>query len=553
MFRNGLIILSQPVSVLRPQVPRLLDHIASVISETAYILVQPAVRTSAAWHPTALLSPLPCTTEMQSFVTDVYMQSSSHCQNLDIRILLNHITNKAGLTRPAYTLRQHLDVLISDTNWFAERWAADSASLLPILKECFCERSVSGASLVVRSWDEGQQFDEDELDQKSKSARLTLTSYDHVVCGGTFDRFHNGHRLLLTQCCLICDKELLVGITDKDMNNKKLLNELIQPIAERIAVIKDFVTDIKPGISLDTVPILDVYGPTTIRPNLDCLVVSKETARGATIVNTARKEKGFRPMEIVEIGLVEDSCRAPEEEEKVSSSSQRRRLLGQLLHPLTPKPHLASKPYRIGVTGGIASGKSNVCFELEKLGAKIINCDRLGHKAYEKGTQAYTAVLQEFGSHLVTEKGEIDRAQLGQIVFSDKSKLEKLNSIVWPEILRLVEEEIQQFATECVPVVVLEAAVLLEAGWDHSVHEVWTTFVPRDEAISRICERNKLSQEEAARRVDAQLTNKQRIAKANVVICPLWEYEYTRKQILKAWDLLQQRLPDSSAPVNSSL
>lgn len=545
------------MSVLRAQIPRILDHIASIISDTAYILLQPAFHSCTALSSTAFLSPLPCTTEVQSFITDVYTQTSSHCQNVDIRILLAHITNKTVFVPPPYKLHKPLGILLSDTNELAEKWAADKMSLLPLLQQVFSNTGVRDGSLVVQAIigeeSTALRSEENNIKNEAKSSELTVKSYDHVVAGGTFDRFHNGHRLLLSQSCLICDRELLVGITDKDMNSKKLLKELIQPLEERVVSVRDFVLDVKPSISLDPVPIIDVYGPTNERPNLDCLVVSKETARGAVAVNAGRKEKGFKLMEVVVIDLVEDTCHAPEEEEKVSSSSQRRRLLGQLLHHVTPKPHLPNKPYRVGVTGGIASGKSNVCFELEKVGAKTINCDRLGHKAYQIGTMAYAAILKEFGSHLVTEKGEIDREKLGKIVFSDKSQLAKLNSIVWPEILKLAEEEIQQFAAEGVPVVVLEAAVLLEAGWDGSVHEVWTTFVPREEAISRICERNKFSEEEAARRVDAQLTNTDRIAKANVAICPLWEYDYTRKQIRKAWDLLQQRLPDSTIPVSSSL
>lgn len=553
MFPTGLVILSQPVSALRIQIPRILDHIRSLISDTAYILLQPALHSSTSWPPASLLSPLPCTMDVQSFVTDMYMHSSSHCQEIDIRVLLAHISNKTGFVPPAYKLHKPLDVLVADTDWFAEKWATDYTSLLPALQQSFSDTSVRDKTLVVQSWPDSQQSESDGVHLKSELAQPTLTTYDHVVVGGTFDRFHNGHRLLLSQCCLICDKELLVGITDKDMNNKKVLKELIQPLELREASVRDFVMDIKPGLSLDPVPIVDVYGPTVVRPKLDCLVVSKETARGASAVNAGREEKGFKSMEVVVIDLVEDVCHAPEEEEKVSSSSQRRRLLGQLLHPLVNKPHLASKPYRIGVTGGIASGKSNVCFELQALGARTISCDRLGHRAYEKGTRGHAAIVKEFGPLLIAENGEIDRQKLGNIVFSDKAKLEKLNSLVWPEILRLAEQEIQEFASEGVEVVVLEAAVLLEAGWDQAVHEVWTTFVPRDEAVSRICQRNQLSKEEAAKRVDAQLTNQERIARANVVICPQWEYEYTRKQIQTAWDLLQQRLPGTSVSPSSSL
>ncbi|KAK7109446.1 bifunctional coenzyme A synthase-like [Littorina saxatilis] len=538
MFPNGLVILTQPVSALRSQIPRLLEQVSSVISDTVYIHLQPALRTSGSLH-TSLLSPLACTADVETFISDVYGLSSTRCQNLDIRILLAHITNRQQVSAPKYRLKKPLSVLMSDAPSLVDSWNFDRASIVQLLQETFSEGI--HADMTV------QRLDTNAADNSPHKEGATLTTYDYVVLGGTFDRLHLGHNLLLSRSCLLCEKEVTVGVTSEDMNAKKTLRELILPQEERMAGVREFIADIKPNIKPDIVSINDVYGPTIHRAEFECMVLSQETTKGGSMVNEQREKTGLKQLELVTIDLVEDTCRAPEEEEKVSSSSQRRRLLGTLLRPPVPKPDVPPRPYRIGLTGGIASGKSNMCKELATLGAGVVNCDLLGHKAYEPGTEGFKAVVSEFGDDLITEKGDVDRKKLGSIVFSDKSKLEKLNSIVWPEIMKLAEKEMKQLAVDGVTVVVLEAAVLFEAGWDKSVHEVWTTFVPREEAIQRVLKRNQLSEEEAAKRLDSQLANKERIAKSNVVICPLWEFEYTRKQIQKAWDLLQQRLPPSSS------
>ncbi|KAI0210275.1 Bifunctional coenzyme A synthase [Lamellibrachia satsuma] len=172
--------------------------------------------------------------------------------------------------------------------------------------------------------------------------------------------------------------------------------------------------------------------------------------------------------------------------------------------------------------------------------------DRLtGHKAYEKGTETLTRLVKVFGQDILDNNGKIDRRVLGSKVFTDKGQLEKLNQIVWPAIAELALKEIDAYSKEGKDVVVLDAAVLLEAGWDTMVHEVWTTSVPKDEAVRRIMERNKISKEEATRRIESQLSNQARVNRANVIICTLWEYEVTQKQVEKAWSLLKMRLPQT--------
>ena len=198
--------------------------------------------------------------------------------------------------------------------------------------------------------------------------------------------------------------------------------------------------------------------------------------------------------------------------------------------------------YVIGLTGGIASGKSSIAKRLEKLGAEIINADIVGHSVYEPGTRAYNEIIAGFGNEILNSDGSINRKRLGSIVFSDSEKLQELNSIIWPRIMERIKELVSELAAKGAQVCVVEAALLLEAGWDEVVDEIWVSAIPEAEAIKRMNERNGLSEEEAKKRLASQLKNKQRVSKANVVLSTLWKPEYTQKQVEKAWKGLQERM-----------
>jgi phosphopantetheine adenylyltransferase/dephospho-CoA kinase len=198
--------------------------------------------------------------------------------------------------------------------------------------------------------------------------------------------------------------------------------------------------------------------------------------------------------------------------------------------------------YVIGLTGGIASGKSSIAKRLEKLGAEIINADIVGHSVYEPGTDAYNEIIQSFGDGILNSNGSVNRGSLGSIVFGDSNKLQLLNSIVWPKIMERIKELISEVASKGAQVCIVEAALLLEAGWDEVVNEIWVSVIPEAEAIKRLKDRNGLSEEEAKKRLASQLKNKERVSQANVVLSTLWELEYTQKQVEKAWKGLQERI-----------
>lgn len=207
------------------------------------------------------------------------------------------------------------------------------------------------------------------------------------------------------------------------------------------------------------------------------------------------------------------------------------------------KPHLNSVPYIIGLTGGMASGKSVMINRLEAFGAKIINCDTLAHSLYEPGAMCFDAIVSHFGPSVVGDNGQIDRKVLGAIVFSDPSKLAELNDIIWPKLLEVVKGKIREaHEKEGYQVVVMEAAILLQAGWEQECHEIWSMIIPRDEAIRRIIERNGLTEEAARQRIDSQMDNETIVKHSNVIFSSLWSYEFSQQQAEKAWNELQEHM-----------
>ena len=189
------------------------------------------------------------------------------------------------------------------------------------------------------------------------------------------------------------------------------------------------------------------------------------------------------------------------------------------------------------LTGGIASGKSTAADHLAGKGARVIDADKLGHRAYEPGTAAFTAVVATFGDDVLTEDGQINRKVLGGKVFGKPEELKKLTDIVWPEIRRLTEQDIADAVTQDPDaIIVLEAAVLLEAGWDSVGQEVWVIIVDPETAINRTMARDGLTREAVEQRLAAQMNNEERASKASRVFDNNGELDNLHRQLDDAWN-----------------
>ena len=196
----------------------------------------------------------------------------------------------------------------------------------------------------------------------------------------------------------------------------------------------------------------------------------------------------------------------------------------------------------IGLTGGIASGKSAVAEHLKSLGAVVIDADRLGHRVYEPGSPGFEKVVNAFGHDVVAPDGTINRRVLGGKVFGDPAQMERLTDISWPEIERMAGEEIAGYRErDPEMVVVLEAAVLIEAEWTGLVEEVWVVTTTIGRAVERLRKRNGMSEEAARARIDSQISTRERLEHADVRIRNTDTPEQLESRVLYHWRRLQGR------------
>ena len=194
------------------------------------------------------------------------------------------------------------------------------------------------------------------------------------------------------------------------------------------------------------------------------------------------------------------------------------------------------RPTTIGLTGGIGSGKSTVATMLADLGAVVINADTVGHDVYRPHTDGWRQVIAAFGSSIVRPDQTIDRPALGAIVFADPAQLRRLNAIVHPLIAADIRRRIDALraAGTGAPIVV-EAAVLIEAGWQSLVDTVWLVVASRAAVTQRITAQRGLSAGDVARRIDSQLSDDERRRFADVVIENTGSLDTLRHEVARRW------------------
>ena len=196
--------------------------------------------------------------------------------------------------------------------------------------------------------------------------------------------------------------------------------------------------------------------------------------------------------------------------------------------------------YIIGVTGGIACGKSTVSNELSKYGAKIINADKMAHWQLAPGGEIYKAYIDHFGIDILNEEGLIDRRKVAAIVFNNKDELKWINEMAHPILLRYIRERLVKYQSEGLKLAILDVPLLYEAGWDRECDEVWVVHLKHGRQVNRLMERNNLTLEEAESRIKAQIPSKERRKRADVVIDNNGYKSSTQKQIRR---LIRRKFP----------
>jgi len=184
---------------------------------------------------------------------------------------------------------------------------------------------------------------------------------------------------------------------------------------------------------------------------------------------------------------------------------------------------------RLGLTGGIACGKSTVAAILGELGCAVIDADLLAHRLIEPGQPAYNDVVRVFGGEVLDAEGRIDRALLGRIVFADRARLAELNRIVHPLVIAETERRFAELAKGSATFAFVEAALLVEAGYDKQLDRLVVCWCRAEQQLERLLARG-MPREQAEQRIAAQMPIEEKRKLADDVLDCSGTLEVTRQQ-----------------------
>ena len=191
----------------------------------------------------------------------------------------------------------------------------------------------------------------------------------------------------------------------------------------------------------------------------------------------------------------------------------------------------------IGLTGGIASGKSTVSRALQDLGAIIIDADEVAHAIIEPGKPAWEDIVEHFGTEVLNPDQTIDREKLGAIVFNDPARLQVLNQITHPRVGEQFKQMIKNIKSQQSDAVLfIEVPLLYETHMDRICDEVWVVWVDEETQIQRLMKRDGLSREDALKRIDAQMSLDEKAKRADVVIDNSFSIEETIETATKYYN-----------------
>lgn len=196
----------------------------------------------------------------------------------------------------------------------------------------------------------------------------------------------------------------------------------------------------------------------------------------------------------------------------------------------------------LGLTGGIATGKSTVASLLRDRGIKVIDADVIAREVVEPGKPAYKVIVRHFGADILKPDGNINRKKLGDIVFSNDAERQVLNAIVHPEVRKLMQEQAEQAKQAGEPLVFLDIPLLFESKLQHMVEKIVVVYVPEEVQLHRLMERDELDEEQAKKRLRSQLPIEQKKQAADFVIDNQGSREETARQVDEMLDRLQAEL-----------
>jgi dephospho-CoA kinase len=204
---------------------------------------------------------------------------------------------------------------------------------------------------------------------------------------------------------------------------------------------------------------------------------------------------------------------------------------------------------RVGLTGGIASGKSTVGGMLREMDCPVLDADTLGHELLEQGQPARDEVISEFGQEILDARANIDRGKLGQIIFADAAKRARLNQILHPRILDVVRKWFAAQGHQGGPeLAVVEAALIIEAGYNKELDRVIVCWCPVEQQLQRLVERG-LTAEQAQLRIAAQMPMEEKRRLGDETIDCSGSIEETERQVME----VVKRLSRPAAPAGGNI
>ncbi len=203
---------------------------------------------------------------------------------------------------------------------------------------------------------------------------------------------------------------------------------------------------------------------------------------------------------------------------------------------------------KVGLTGGICSGKSTVADMLEELGCRVLRLDPLAHELIAPGQPAYQEIVAAFGWEILASDGSIERQKLARVVFADGKQLDRLNAIVHPRVIAQVEAQLAELAAVMpTGIVIVEAALLIESGYYRQLDKLIVTWCTEEQQLARLMARTGLSRAEVAMRLAAQLPAEEKRRYADYEIDCSGSLEHTHAQVEEVWARLQELAQSAAA------
>lgn len=186
----------------------------------------------------------------------------------------------------------------------------------------------------------------------------------------------------------------------------------------------------------------------------------------------------------------------------------------------------------LGLTGGIATGKSTVSTIFKERQIPVVDADVIAHQVVAVGSTGLKQVITQFGKQLLNADGSLNRTELGRIVFNDSKKLTKLNQIMQPLIKTEIQHQVEQLKLNH-DIIILDAPLLFEQGYDKSVDQIMVVSVPAPMQLQRLMERDHIDRSQAMAKIQSQMSLDKKVAKATIVIDNSGTVSETKQQVLQ--------------------